>query len=269
MIRAVLEGAAYAMRQLVELIERYTGLPIRRVVTVGGAARNRLWCQIKADVWGVELIVPEVREAAVLGAALTAGGGAGLYADYREAVRRGASTSGQVIHPDLARHESYRRHYEVYSPGSTRPWLTPCAMLRWVENSPRIHRLRSGQLAELLSSPLILWRGPIPRPLPHLPSGADRLRNSRTRRRFAGAAPSPNPFPAARGEGESPSWGCWRAATPPANTPIYPFPRPHDGWGGVMGAIPPGVWPFRTATTSGRQMRRSLLYVGSQRAQGR
>ncbi|MBN1400567.1 MAG: hypothetical protein JXA74_07005, partial [Anaerolineae bacterium] len=50
MIRAVMEGAAYAMRHLLELIEGAGGVPVQRVVSVGGASRNALWRRIKADV---------------------------------------------------------------------------------------------------------------------------------------------------------------------------------------------------------------------------
>ena len=114
MIRAVMEGAAYAMRQLIELIEGYGGSHIRRVVAIGGAARNRLWRQIKADVWGLELLTPTVREATVLGAALTGGVGAGLYADYAEAVHRAVPPGGEMTTPDRSRHAAYEHPYRVY-----------------------------------------------------------------------------------------------------------------------------------------------------------
>lgn len=114
MIRAVMEGAAYAMRHLIELIEDYGGAEVRRVVTIGGAARNQVWCQIKADVWGVELIVPPVRECTVLGAAMTAGVGAGFYRDYEDAVQRAVPKGGEVTLPDESRHGAYDHPYRVY-----------------------------------------------------------------------------------------------------------------------------------------------------------
>jgi xylulokinase len=114
MIRAILEGAAYAMGQLIDLIQGYSGMRIRRVVAIGGAARNPLWRQIKADVWGIELLAPPVREATVLGAALTGGVGAGLYADYADAVRRAVPAGGEVTSPDVTRREAYGRQRQVY-----------------------------------------------------------------------------------------------------------------------------------------------------------
>ncbi|MHB0856303.1 MAG: xylulokinase [Anaerolineae bacterium] len=114
MVRAVMEGAAYAMRHLIEIIQERSGVPIRRVITVGGAARNAFWRQLKADVWGLELLASPVREAASLGAALTAGVGAGLYADYAEAVRLAVPTGGEVSVPDPNQAAAYDRAYRIY-----------------------------------------------------------------------------------------------------------------------------------------------------------
>lgn len=115
MIRAVMEGAAYAMRHLIELAEGYGGLPIRRIATLGGgAAHNPLWRQIRADVWGRELVASPVREATALGAALTAGVGAGLCAGYAEPVERAVPAGGALTAPNPAHREVYERGYRVY-----------------------------------------------------------------------------------------------------------------------------------------------------------
>ena len=112
--RAIMEGAAYAMRHLIELIEAYGDVSVRRVITVGGASRNRLWRQIKADVWDAELLTPWVQEASALGAAMTAGVAVGLYADYEDAVRRAVPAPGERVAPDASRHELYAHPYGVY-----------------------------------------------------------------------------------------------------------------------------------------------------------
>jgi xylulokinase len=112
--RAVMEGVAYAMRHLLELIEAYGGVPVRRVTMVGGAARNALWRQIKADVWNVEIAVSPVSEATALGAALNAGVGAGLYASYAEAVATAVPAPQSVTEPDAVRHAAYERPYRLY-----------------------------------------------------------------------------------------------------------------------------------------------------------
>jgi xylulokinase len=115
MIRAVMEGTAYAMRHLIELAEGYGGIPIRRITSLGGgAAHNPLWRQIRADVWRRELMTSPVHEATALGAALTAGVGAGIYAGYAEAVERAVPREGEVIPPNPAHRAAYERGYGVY-----------------------------------------------------------------------------------------------------------------------------------------------------------
>ncbi|MEA3407298.1 MAG: FGGY family carbohydrate kinase [Chloroflexota bacterium] len=114
MVRAIMEGTAFAMRHLLELIEGQSGVSLTRVVTVGGAARNALWRQIKADVWGVEVVTLKVREATALGAAITAGVGAGVYENYDEAIQRALPAIDEVISPDASRHRAYEKPYQVY-----------------------------------------------------------------------------------------------------------------------------------------------------------
>jgi len=112
--RAVMEGTAYTLYWIMELIQRYGGVSFRRVVMAGGAARNRLWRQIKADVWNVEVALAGVEESSALGAALTAGVGAGIYADYGEAVRRAVPQPKDPVFPDPSRHQVYERGYQIY-----------------------------------------------------------------------------------------------------------------------------------------------------------
>jgi xylulokinase len=83
--RAAIEGLAFELRVLWEAIEAFTNTPIRRVIAVGGGARNALWNQIKANVTGRALYVPAHTEATTLGAALLAGLGAGVYRDEEDA----------------------------------------------------------------------------------------------------------------------------------------------------------------------------------------
>jgi xylulokinase len=114
MIRAILEGAAYAMRHVLEVMEARSGVRVARVITMGGASRNALWRQIKADVWGVELGVSPVREASALGAALTAGVAVGVYASYEEAVQQAVPVPTEITRPDAAQRAAYEHPYRVF-----------------------------------------------------------------------------------------------------------------------------------------------------------
>jgi xylulokinase len=52
--RAVLEGVAYAFRQMMEIISN-TDAPIKEIIAINGGARSPLWRQIFADVLGVPI----------------------------------------------------------------------------------------------------------------------------------------------------------------------------------------------------------------------
>ena len=87
LVRAVLEGVAYGLRDSLELL-RGLKIPIQQVRVSGGGARSALWRQIMADIFGAELVTINITEGAAYGAALLAGVGAGVYRDVAEATRR-------------------------------------------------------------------------------------------------------------------------------------------------------------------------------------
>jgi autoinducer 2 (AI-2) kinase len=85
-IRALEEQAAYTARGHLAIIEELTDRTYDELVFTGGAAKGTLWPQIVADVVGLPVKVPAVKESTALGAALYAGIGAGLYRDIDEVV---------------------------------------------------------------------------------------------------------------------------------------------------------------------------------------
>jgi xylulokinase len=115
LIRAILEGAAYGLRQMFEIAEERLGRRYERVISVGGGAGNRLWAQIKADVWGKAILTPHLQEGACLGAAMVGGVATGLYRDWQAAVDRAAVKDGRETHPDGALYGVYSSYYEVYA----------------------------------------------------------------------------------------------------------------------------------------------------------
>ncbi len=87
LVRAVLEGVSYGLRDSLELL-RALQIPIQQVRASGGGARSALWRQIMADIFGAELVTINITEGAAFGAALLAGVGAGVYRDVFEASER-------------------------------------------------------------------------------------------------------------------------------------------------------------------------------------
>jgi len=84
MIRSVLEGATFAMRDSLELI-REMGVSIDQVRISGGGARNALWKQIQADIYGCDVHTLNSTEGPAFGVALLAQVGTGGFSSVPEA----------------------------------------------------------------------------------------------------------------------------------------------------------------------------------------
>lgn len=114
--RALQESAAYAARGHLEIVEEIAGVEVEEVTFAGGAANGTLWPQIVADVLGVPVHVPEVKESTALGAAICAGVGAGVFPDTAHApvlasVERTATPDPERV---AVYDELYRRWTTVY-----------------------------------------------------------------------------------------------------------------------------------------------------------
>ncbi len=112
LVRAVLEGAAYAMRHVAEPLAA-AGAPMTSLRLAGRPTPGDLWGRIKADVLGVPAIVPVVGETAVVGAAILAAAGAGAVPSLAAGV---ASMAGAArrLEPDPATHECYDAGFARY-----------------------------------------------------------------------------------------------------------------------------------------------------------
>jgi xylulokinase len=84
LIRALLEGATFAMRDSLELI-REMGVKIDQVRLSGGGARNALWRQIQADIYGCDVHTLNSTDGPAFGVALLAQVGTGGFASVPEA----------------------------------------------------------------------------------------------------------------------------------------------------------------------------------------
>jgi sugar (pentulose or hexulose) kinase len=112
LLKAVLEGTVYEVEFIRQAGEHITGQPIPVLITAGGGTRNRPWLQIKADVSGCRIEASAEPEATLLGAALIAGIGNGLYASGAEAFDGLCLNPVEIFLPDSERHAIYRRLYE-------------------------------------------------------------------------------------------------------------------------------------------------------------
>jgi xylulokinase len=112
LVRAVLEGVAFGLRDGLDLVSELSGRPRLGRVS-GGGARSRLWLQILASVLELPLQRTAVDEGASFGAALLGGVAAGAFADVHEAVAA-CVRPGEVVEPVAAWIEPYRAARERF-----------------------------------------------------------------------------------------------------------------------------------------------------------
>ena len=86
MAAAVIDGAAYHVRWMLDELARTTATPLDRVKLTGGGVRNRRWVIAKAALGPGRLEVVRTDEAAALGAALVAGLACGAYGSVADAL---------------------------------------------------------------------------------------------------------------------------------------------------------------------------------------
>lgn len=84
-VRALYEGVAFSLRDCREALDAQ-GLHFSTARLIGGGTKSPLWCQIVADVLGVEVELPGNGDAS-FGAALLAGIGVGAFADEAAAAK--------------------------------------------------------------------------------------------------------------------------------------------------------------------------------------
>lgn len=71
LLRCVVEGVTYKICKGINEFKNQ-GLAFSQIRVTGGAAKSAIWCQMIADITGLEVIRPAVTEAAAFGAALQA-----------------------------------------------------------------------------------------------------------------------------------------------------------------------------------------------------
>jgi xylulokinase len=89
------------------------GIVIDELRAIGGGAKSALWLQLKADVTGIPVAVPEVTEAAGMGAAILAGVAAGVFTDIVSAIDSHLKIK-KVYYPDPGIKALYDERFKIY-----------------------------------------------------------------------------------------------------------------------------------------------------------
>lgn len=106
--RAVLEGIAFGIRQILELLDAAGG-PATRTVAVGGGTQGGLWTQIVSDVTGREQLLPAETVGACYGDALLAAIGTG-----RQPAGADWTTIARTFAPNDEVRDTYDELYDTY-----------------------------------------------------------------------------------------------------------------------------------------------------------
>ncbi|MBI5830389.1 MAG: carbohydrate kinase, partial [Chloroflexi bacterium] len=110
--RAVLESVAYTLCHLIESFEAAGG-QVLEIRACGGQAKSEAWCRLKADATGRRVVVPEITDAPVLGAAIIAGVGGGAFGSFADGAAQMARPRA-AIEPDEATHARYSALFAIY-----------------------------------------------------------------------------------------------------------------------------------------------------------
>ena len=112
LVRSVMEGATYAMRDSLEIIKELN-IPVREIRLSGGGARSQFWRQLQADIYGHTCVTINAEEGPAFGVALLAAAGTGAYKNVVEA----CSATIEVVtktNADRKQKKFYDRAYPLY-----------------------------------------------------------------------------------------------------------------------------------------------------------
>ncbi len=112
MVRAIMEGVTFELKQTLDIVAQ-AGHPVNVIYHSGGGAYSDLWSQIKADIYQKPVVTFENMEGGLLGAAILAGSGAGIYENEVEGAQR-CLRPKQKFEPNTALAERYEYLYRLF-----------------------------------------------------------------------------------------------------------------------------------------------------------
>jgi ribulose kinase len=112
MFRAIIEGICYGTEDAIRAMRAHDFEPRLNVVS-GGPTKSELWMQMHADVSNIPISLTRVSEGPVLGSAMMAAVGAGIYPDVQTAAENMVHTE-ETIEPNPEAHEAYKFYVDRY-----------------------------------------------------------------------------------------------------------------------------------------------------------
>ena len=112
MIRSLLEGVTFGMRDALEILKQMQ-IPITQIRASGGGSRSPFWRQLQADIYRQPILLTNATEGPAYGAAILAGVGTGVWSSVAEACAACIHQT-QQLKPSNKSADFYDRAYAVY-----------------------------------------------------------------------------------------------------------------------------------------------------------
>lgn len=112
LVRSVLEGVTYSLRDCLEIIQSL-GVATKQVRTTGGGAKSEFWRQLQADMFGQRVYTMASDEGPAMGAGLLAAVGAGEYKNVVEATKACVRTANETK-PHTRSKKTYDQGMPIY-----------------------------------------------------------------------------------------------------------------------------------------------------------
>jgi xylulokinase len=111
-LKGLIEGVTFYLRQCAEALPE-AEIEITDLHAVGGGSKSDTWIQLSADILGRPIVRPRISEAGILGAAIIAGVGCGIFPTLEAGVEAMVKLE-RTFEPDLKLHALYQSRFEKY-----------------------------------------------------------------------------------------------------------------------------------------------------------
>jgi xylulokinase len=111
-LKGLIEGITFYLRECVESLPE-AGIEITDYRVVGGGSKSDTWIQMSADIMGRPFVRPKISEAGILGAAIIAGTGCGIFPSLAAGVEAMVKLE-RTYEPDPQMHKRYEGQFEKY-----------------------------------------------------------------------------------------------------------------------------------------------------------
>ncbi|MNI75045.1 Xylulose kinase [compost metagenome] len=110
--RAVMEGITFSLQESFDLFGA-AGITVERVISIGGGAKNPVWLQMQADIFGTPVVSLKNEQGPAMGSAMMAAVGCGWFGSLKECADKFIGY-GKTYEPIPANVETYGRLFKLY-----------------------------------------------------------------------------------------------------------------------------------------------------------